>query len=75
MEDKEKEIVLNTIRETVNLIKKPCSFRKFMSNLGLESKDYEDFYNAGGMYLTYVANLLDEKCEEEYRKAGIISAK
>lgn len=56
----EKEIVLNTISEVVNLIKNPCSFRKFMENIGLKGKDYEDLYNAGGMYLVDISNLLDE---------------
>lgn len=52
---KEKEIILKTIRETVHLMKNPCSFRKFLQNLGLESIDYEDLYIAGGMYLTNLA--------------------
>lgn len=64
MNNEEKEIVLNTIKETVNLMKNPCSFRKFMLNLGLESKDYESLYNAGGMYLTDIANLLEEMNEK-----------
>lgn len=58
--EKEKEIVLNTISEVVNLMKNPCSFRKFMENLGLTSKDYEALYNAGGMYLVDISNYLDE---------------
>lgn len=56
----EKEIVLNTVSEVVNLIKNPCSFRKFMENIGLTGKDYEDLYKAGGMYLVDISNLLDE---------------
>lgn len=56
----EKEIILNTITEVVNLMKNPCSFRKFIENLGLTGKDYEALYNAGGMYLVDVSNFLDE---------------
>lgn len=56
----EKEIILKTIKITANLMKKPCSFRKFLENLGLESKDYEDLYKVGGMYLTDIANSLEE---------------
>lgn len=39
----------------------PCSFRKFLENLGLESKDYEDLYKARGMYLTDIATLLEQQ--------------
>lgn len=54
-----KEVVLETVSEVVKLMKDPCSFRMFMQNLGLESKDYEDLYKAGGMYL------VDLSCEIE----------
>ena len=50
------------------LMDNPCSFRKFLENLGLENKDYEDLYNARGMYLTDIANLLEQQdiTSEEY---------
>ena len=38
----EKEIILKTIEVVAELMDNPCSFRKFLKNLGLESKDYED---------------------------------
>lgn len=56
----EKEIILKTIKVVVDLIDNPCSFRKFLENLGLESKDYEDLYKVGGMHLTNLANELEE---------------
>lgn len=58
--EKEKEIILKTIREITHLMKNPCSFRKFLQNLGLESIDYEDLYIAGGMYLTNLALEINE---------------
>ena len=65
---KEKEIILKTINVIAELMDNPCSFRKFLENLGLENKDYEDLYNARGMYLTDIANLLEQQdittCEE-----------
>lgn len=57
----EKEIILKTIEVVVELMKNPCSFRKFLENLGLESKDYEDLYKARGMYLTDIATLLEQQ--------------
>ena len=64
----EKEIILKTINVVVELMDNPCSFRKFLENLGLENKDYEDLYNARGMYLTDIANLLEQQdiTSEEY---------
>lgn len=49
------EIVFETIEEVVKLMKDPCSFRMFLERLGLDSKDYEALYKAGGMYLTNLA--------------------
>ena len=57
----EKEIILKTIRVVAELMDNPCSFRKFLENLGLESKDYEDLYKARGMYLTDIATLLEQQ--------------
>ena len=57
----EKEIILKTINVVAELMDNPCSFRKFLENLGLESKDYEDLYNARGMYLTDIATLLGQQ--------------
>ena len=57
----EKEIILKTIKVVAELMDNPCSFRKFLENLGLESKDYEDLYNARGMYLTDIATLLGQQ--------------
>ena len=64
----EKEIILKTINVVAELMDNPCSFRKFFENLGLENKDYEDLYNARGMYLTDIANLLEQQdiTSEEY---------
>ena len=64
----EKEIILKTINAVAELMDNPCSFRKFFENLGLENKDYEDLYNARGMYLTDIANLLEQQdiTSEEY---------
>ena len=63
----EKEIILKTINVVAELMDNPCSFRKFLENLGLENKDYEDLYNARGMYLTDIANLLEQQdISEEY---------
>lgn len=64
----EKEIILKTINVVAELMGNPCSFRKFLENLGLENKDYEDLYNARGMYLTDIANLLEQQdiTSEEY---------
>lgn len=64
----EKEIILKTVNVIAELMDNPCSFRRFLENLGLENKDYEDLYNARGMYLTDIANLLEQQdittCEE-----------
>ena len=57
----EKEIILKTINVIAELMDNPCSFRKFLENLGLENKDYEDLYNARGMYLTDIATLLGQQ--------------
>ena len=64
----EKEIILKTVNVMAELMDNPCSFRKFLENLGLENKDYEDLYNARGMYLTDIANLLEQQdiTSEEY---------
>ena len=64
----EKEIILKTVNVIAELMDNPCSFRKFIENLGLEKKDYEDLYNARGMYLTDIANLLEQQdiTSEEY---------
>ena len=64
----EKEIILKTINVVAELMDNPCSFRKFLENLGLENKDYVDLYNARGMYLTDIANLLEQQdiTSEEY---------
>ena len=63
----EKEIILKTVNVIAELMDNPCSFRKFLENLGLENKDYEDLYNARGMYLTDIANLLEQQdINEEY---------
>ena len=64
----EKEIILKTINVIAELMDNPCSFRKFLENLGLEKKDYEDLYNARGMYLTDIANSLEQQdiTSEEY---------
>ncbi|MBP3906942.1 MAG: hypothetical protein J6D12_07495 [Peptostreptococcaceae bacterium] len=64
----EKEIILKTVNVIAELMDNPCSFRKFLENLGLENKDYEDLYNARGMYLTDIANLLEQQdiTSEEY---------
>lgn len=68
MKKTEKEIILKTINAVAELMDNPCSFRKFLENLGLEKKDYEDLYNARGMYLTDIANLLEQQdiTREEY---------
>lgn len=68
MKKTEKEIILKTINAVAELMENPCSFRKFLENLGLEKKDYEDLYNARGMYLTDIANLLEQQdiTSEEY---------
>lgn len=68
MKKTEKEIILKTINVVAELMDNPCSFRKFLENLGLENKDYEDLYNARGMYLTDIANLLEQQdiTSEEY---------
>lgn len=63
----EKEIILKTIKVVAELMDNPCSFRKFLENLGLESKDYEDLYKARGMYLTDIATLLEQH-EENYKE-------
>ena len=57
----EKEIILKTIKVVAELMDNPCSFRKFLENLGLESKDYEDLYKARGMYLTNIATFLEQQ--------------
>ena len=64
----EKEIILKTVNVIAELMDNPCSFRKFLENLGLENKDYENLYNARGMYLTDIANLLEQQdiTSEEY---------
>lgn len=64
----EKEIILKTVNVIAELMDNPCSFRKFLENLGLENKDYKDLYNARGMYLTDIANLLEQQdiTSEEY---------
>lgn len=64
----EKEIILKTVNVIAELMDNPCSFRKFLENLGLKNKDYEDLYNARGMYLTDIANLLEQQdiTSEEY---------
>ena len=64
----DKEIILKTVNVIAELMDNPCSFRKFLENLGLENKDYEDLYNARGMYLTDIANLLEQQdiTSEEY---------
>lgn len=64
----EKEIILKTVNVIAELMDNPCSFRKFLENLGLEKKDYEDLYNARGMYLIDIANLLEQQdiTSEEY---------
>ena len=64
----EKEIILKTVNVIAELMDNPCSFRKFLENLGLENKDYEDLYNARGMYLTDIASLLEQQdiTSEEY---------
>ena len=64
----EKEIILKTVNVIAELMDNPCSFRKFLENLGLENKDYEDLYNARGMYLTDIANLIEQQdmTSEEY---------
>lgn len=64
----EKEIILKTVNVIAELMDNPCSFRKFLENLGLEKKDYEDLYNARGMYLTDIANSLEQQdiTSEEY---------
>ena len=64
----EKEIILKTVNVIAELMDNPCSFRKFLENLGLENKDYEDLYNARGMYVTDIANLLEQQdiISEEY---------
>lgn len=64
----EKEIILKTVNVIAELMDNPCSFRKLLENLGLENKDYEDLYNARGMYLTDIANLLEQQdiTSEEY---------
>lgn len=68
MKKTEKEIILKTINAVAELMDNPCSFRKFLENLGLEKKDYEELYNARGMYLTDIANLLEQQdiTSEEY---------
>ena len=68
MKKTEKEIILKTINAVAELMDNPCSFRKFLENLGLQKKDYEDLYNARGMYLTDIANLLEQQdiTSEEY---------
>ena len=68
MKKTEKEIILKTINAVAELMDNPCSFRKFLENLGLEKKDYEDLYNARGMYLTDIDNLLEQQdiTSEEY---------
>lgn len=68
MKKTEKEIILKTINAVAELMDNPCSFRKFLENLGLEKRDYEDLYNARGMYLTDIANLLEQQdiTSEEY---------
>ena len=68
MKKTEKEIILKTVNVIAELMDNPCSFRKFLENLGLENKDYEDLYNARGMYLTDIANLLEQQdiTSEEY---------
>ena len=68
MKKTEKEIILKTINAVAELMDNPCSFRKFLENLGLEKKDYEDLYNARGMYLTDIANSLEQQdmTSEEY---------
>ena len=64
----EKEIILKTVNVIAELMDNPCSFRKFLENLGLENKDYEDLDNARCMYLTDIANLLEQQdiTSEEY---------
>ena len=64
----EKEIILKTVNVIAELMDNPCSFRKFLENLGLENKDYEDLYSARGMSLTDIANLLEQQdiTSEEY---------
>ena len=66
MKKTEKEIILKTINAVAELMDNPCSFRKFLENLGLENKDYKDLYNARGMYLTDIANSLEQQDDEEY---------
>lgn len=60
MSEHDKEIVIKTVKVVADMMDNPCSFRKFLENLGLESKDYERLYKARGMYLTDIANLLEE---------------
>ena len=60
MNIREKEMVLNTVKATVELMNNNYSFIKYMEILGLESKDYKDLYKAGGMYLVDISSILDE---------------
>lgn len=60
MDIHDKQIVFKTIKTVAELMDTPCSFRKFLENLGLDSKDYEELYKARGMYLTNIACLLSE---------------
>ena len=60
MNSHDKEIIINTVKTIADLMDSPCSFRKFLENLGLEGKDYEKLYLARGMYLIDIANLLEE---------------
>ena len=60
MEDKEKQIIFNTVKTTVELMTKNYSFRKYLEVLGLDKSDYENLYNAGGMVLVDISSVLDE---------------
>lgn len=58
--DKDKELILNTVKTTVEMMHNKYSFRKYLEALGLESSDYSKLYSAGGMVLTNVSSMLDD---------------
>lgn len=60
MNDKEKQIIFNTIKATVELMNNNYSFRKYLEILGLDKSDYEDLYKVGGMVLVDISSVLDE---------------
>lgn len=60
MSEKEKQIIFNTIKVTVELMDSNYSFRKYLEVLGLDSSDYENLYKVGGMKLVDISNILDE---------------